>query len=611
MNSKEKIRNQKKSNLKQQIATNHNYFIIPLILVSCVIPFIMRLHVYKPNLKQFTWFWDMDTYTDFFLYSKQIALILISSIMTLLIFYLIIKKKIKFKLFFSIIPMLFYVILSLFSTLFSKYLSYGITGSFEQFESIFALLSYFIIVIYAYNFVKNDNDLRYFFKFFLISIIILGIIGLSQFLSHDILMSNIIKKIYIPFKYWNKLDNYAQTMPPNTTYLTMYNPNYAGVYTSLVIPILIVLLITCRNIKSFVAYALGLAFMMLCLYGSGSEAGKIAVICCIFIIILFFRSYIFRNKKIVLLILSITVIFIISLIVVRYDSLKSSVINIFSLKHTNYILTDIKTEDNLTITYNKNDLVIKSYLDSGIMYTELYDQNNVSIPYNMDSATGKISINDERFKLITLTPVRYQKVVCIDVNIDNKDWYFTNQLGDNTFYYLTPMNRFDKIVKAKSAVFTGYENIASDRGYIWSRTIPLLKDSIFLGSGADSFVFTFPHQDYLYNYYAGFDGALLTRPHSLYLQIGVQTGLLSLIAFLTFYTIYFVNCFRLFWRSKFTRYYEKVGTGIFIGTISYMITGLTNDSSITVAPVFWVLIGIGTAINHILLTEETQSKIQK
>ncbi len=32
-----------------------------------------------------------------------------------------------------------------------------------------------------------------------------------------------------------------------------------------------------------------------------------------------------------------------------------------------------------------------------------------------------------------------------------------------------------------------------------------------------------------------------------------------------------------------------------------MIAGISNDSTITVAPVFWVLIGIGTAINYRLL----------
>ena len=52
---------------------------------------------------------------------------------------------------------------------------------------------------------------------------------------------------------------------------------------------------------------------------------------------------------------------------------------------------------------------------------------------------------------------------------------------DGTYY----MNVFGKpkIVPAETAIFTDYEWLASGRGYIWSRTIPLLKDNIILGSG--------------------------------------------------------------------------------------------------------------------------------
>jgi hypothetical protein len=38
---------------------------------------------------------------------------------------------------------------------------------------------------------------------------------------------------------------------------------------------------------------------------------------------------------------------------------------------------------------------------------------------------------------------------------------------------------------------------------------------------------------------------------------------------------------------------------IFIGTFSYMISAITNDSSITVAPIFWSMIGVGIGVNQI------------
>ena len=35
-----------------------------------------------------------------------------------------------------------------------------------------------------------------------------------------------------------------------------------------------------------------------------------------------------------------------------------------------------------------------------------------------------------------------------------------------------------------------------------------------------------------------------------------------------------------------------------LGIIGYLISGISNDSTITVAPLFWALLGIGFAVNR-------------
>jgi hypothetical protein len=62
--------------------------------------------------------------------------------------------------------------------------------------------------------------------------------------------------------------------------------------------------------------------------------------------------------------------------------------------------------------------------------------------------------------------------------------------------------------------------------------------------------------------------------------------------------MYFISSLRLYIKGTFDNYFSRAGVSIFIGTIAYMIAGITNDSTITVAPVFWVLIGIGIAVNY-------------
>ena len=43
---------------------------------------------------------------------------------------------------------------------------------------------------------------------------------------------------------------------------------------------------------------------------------------------------------------------------------------------------------------------------------------------------------------------------------------------------------------------------------------------------------------------------------------------------------------------------SKIGVGILASVIGYLILALTNDSCIAVSPIFWVLTGIGLAINR-------------
>ena len=109
----------------------------------------------------------------------------------------------------------------------------------------------------------------------------------------------------------------------------------------------------------------------------------------------------------------------------------------------------------------------------------------------------------------------------------------------------------------------------------------------------------FPQQDYVALHNFGFGNQLLTKPHNLYLQISVQTGLLSLIAFLAFYGMYFISSLKLYLKGKYKSYYAKVGVATLVASLNYMILGLANDSSITVTPVFWVLLGLGITVNRL------------
>lgn len=51
---------------------------------------------------------------------------------------------------------------------------------------------------------------------------------------------------------------------------------------------------------------------------------------------------------------------------------------------------------------------------------------------------------------------------------------------------------------------------------------------------------------------------------------------------------------------------HKVAVAILCSASGYMVVGLANDSSVCVAPLFWVLMGLGFAVNHILQKNKVQ-----
>ena len=179
-----------------------------------------------------------------------------------------------------------------------------------------------------------------------------------------------------------------------------------------------------------------------------------------------------------------------------------------------------------------------------------------------------------------------------------KSWDLVKIKGK--IYYINGYNKLDQLRKVESAGFDHQYDLATNRGYLWSRTLPLLKDTIFLGKGADNFVYVFPNDDYIGKVSCGYGSQVVTKPHNMYMQIWVQDGMLACLAFLVLFVIFAIQtCRHCFVKGKLS-YLQRIQIGLFCGTTGYMIAGLANDSTICVAPIFWVLLGLGYAVDHMI-----------
>ncbi len=146
--------------------------------------------------------------------------------------------------------------------------------------------------------------------------------------------------------------------------------------------------------------------------------------------------------------------------------------------------------------------------------------------------------------------------------------------------------------------FDELEHFMSGRGYIWSRTIPIMNEYIFSGAGADNYPIAFPQDDVIAKLNINMDAnTVIDKPHNMYLQIGINTGLLSLIALIAIWGIYITSSLILYSKLSLDSMGKLVGISCFLSVIGYLAAAIFNDSVISVAPIFWIILGLGIGIN--------------
>lgn len=581
-----------------------NWRVIPLIIAIAVIPLIVYLKTYENNLTSYDFFNDEPYTADFFLYFKMIWFTVISAIMLVLV---VVKlagegKKIKFSKIF--LPLFAYGVLSILSAIFSDYGYFTTHGVYEQFEPLWCLLGYVVCAYYAYLVINTEDDLKNLIPFISIGISIMLLIGFFQFLNPylpfetDFYRTSFGKMLMIPGGY--DRDAITFNFEIGRVYMGVYNPNYVGSYSSLLFPVYLLLAAYEKRPAIRIYYGITAAMLLFVLFGSQSRGGMIGIVAAVVILLITLNRKIFKSWFAVALV---AVLLIGSFITA--DNLMNGTITArfkgaLKLDEKELKLTAIETRDDcVAFVYDGNALLVRYDPATGYdsAYFDAHDANGDAVEFALNEDGYSYGCIDERFPGFSFASIALpDNKFGFQMKIDGMDWNFVHE--DDTYLYVTSYGKFVKIDNAPSAVFTKYLDFASHRGYIWSRTIPLLKEFFFLGSGPDTFIFAFPNQDYVGLNQSGYVATLITKPHNMYLQIGTQTGVPSLLCVLAFFLIYLVDSFLIYARSDDRSLSYYLGIGIFAGCFGYMVVGIINDSMVAVAPIFWALIGIGLAVNR-------------
>ncbi|MGE5390304.1 MAG: O-antigen ligase family protein [Deltaproteobacteria bacterium] len=264
------------------------------------------------------------------------------------------------------------------------------------------------------------------------------------------------------------------------------------------------------------------------------------------------------------------------------------------------LITDIQSHNQTLVLKNEDNESLNVRLEKGKVVCS--DRDGGVLPLQRIQGKNCYLIADSRF--VDYLLVQKNNILLIDKGGKRIRFVFTDQ----GVFNLDIFGRKIPVRMAPSIGFKGRETMFSSRGYIWSRTFPLLSDAIWLGHGPDTFFAYFPQNDHIGKYVFLYSAeAIVDKPHNLYLQAWMNTGLLSLLAFIFLFGYYIISSLKLY-GSKSNEEIYSVGIACLAAVIAYLISGFMYESNVCVAPVFWGLLGLGIACNG-LYRKSTKSKL--
>ena len=382
-------------------------------------------------------------------------------------------------------------------------------------------------------------------------------------------------------------------------YATMYNTNYVGSFACIMMSIAVALFIYSKDIKKSIISGIFFVLMEMIWIGSNSRAGLVGFLLGVIFIVVLFRK---RIKKLAILfvvaILAMTGMNMYSEGQVFNEFLSMSLtkeseridenfeddVQMVDLKFEGYSLDIVTEREALRMTINEGNILF-------------FDEYNKSLAITTDD------------KEITFVDEVYSNYIIKMSDVTGK--LYVTVYDQEFILYITEKNGF-KMRSSGGVLGTtdyperlefldGYEKFATNRGYIWSRSIPMLKDTLLYGHGPDTYAVKFPQKDYIGKMNAYRNPTIIVdKPHNVFLQIGINTGVVSLLALLSVFLMYFIDSMKIYWKRDLTSYLDYMGVGCVTAMISYLGAGMFNDQIISVAPVFYVLVGLGIAINDII-----------
>ena len=279
-----------------------------------------------------------------------------------------------------------------------------------------------------------------------------------------------------------------------------------------------------------------------------------------------------------------------------------------------YFVTDGNV---ITTSFNNNELNISVIMDetgnnlNTLILTDGDDKQLETYGIKETDGSEYYAIDDNRYHdyvSFYLTQDEELNLYLILTTCD-QEWPFMISGGEA--YYRNGQGNFVTLNKVPAYGFKNAQDFGSGRGYIWSRALGMIKNDILIGDGADTFCINFPQNDYAGKYdtklFHDQIDITVDKPHNMYLGMFQGTGGLSMLAFLAIILMYLIQSVKALKGNRYTSFIDYAAAGIFIGVIGFAVAGLMNDSSVSVMPLFYTMLGTGIAVDRLVIAERVRA----
>ena len=621
---------------------------------------LVRLHMQTMPMTDIFWSeaTDATMLTDLFTWWKAAAVIVAGCLAALIFVIGYFQGSVRFKKSFLYVPALVYAVFVLLSLVLSKYKYFALHGMNEHFEGTFVLLAYIVMVVFLANAADSERRVKMIVCCALGAALLLGILGLTQAFGHDFFSTAAGQKLITPnnrlesgMMSWDMIDLLAKTgekaynfaFEDGEVYQTVYNINYVPFYLTLLIPVSALGFIAFgaseekKNAAGAAVFLIVYGILLFNFFAANSASGYFGLFAAFLAAVIVFRKNLKKWGKL-LICLIVVLGLVMGVLADRWTGELKRAIGSTVQSLTTQVFADdapqiegdfdhlpgrtkvavdyIETHEGYML-FSIGGNVLKISRDDAHSSFNITDEDDQPLYMRaVESEEGVYSILDERFydyvRLSLSKDDTYTYFICTTVWTD---WTF--KYDGTRFLYRNKVGKELPLEPvAHSSLVRNYK-AASSRGLIWATTLPILNNYIIKGSGADTFAFAYPQSDYA-TLYSVFDHSYLSlvtdKAHNLYMQYWVNTGLISLLAWLALVGYYLVGAAGQFRKRGFADLCDFVNGGIFCGVIGFLAVAFFNDGSVNTMPMFYTMLGTGLAINmkdKWVKTEEASGKGKK